>query len=362
MSYNDRNGVMLDRPDALTRALHSLPPETAHNFGIKGLRYLGPYLPRVSVPEEFKFETTCLGLKFANPVCLAAGFDKNAECINGLSRIGFGGIEAGSITPEAQSGNPKPRLFRLSEQRALINRMGFNSHGIAAACTNLKKRNFSSVLGVNFGLNKGIADYERQFLYLTRALTQYADYITINLSSPNAEGLRDLLDPKHLRPILAAVYDGFAEIGKARPIVLKLSPDMDIGKERELLAEICKSNIAGIIVSNTSIERDMLPTRATYRDEIGGLSGRPIADKARLFLDRVVDVVRSDIDIIASGGIDTGKDIYDRLRAGANLVQIYTSFVYRGRLTVPELLLQLRQCMDENGHRSLSEVCYRSRY
>ena len=349
------------KPDWVTRGLQCLPPEMAHNLALGGLSKLASFIPPVSLPAGGALASTCMGLRFRHPVCLAAGFDKKAQATHGLNRFGFAGMEVGSITPHAQAGNPQPRLFRLPKQRALINRMGFNSDGMDLAAQYLAQRNQDFIVGVNFGLNKGVDNYELQFRDLTCALAQDADYITINLSSPNTPGLRNLLDPQHIETILHAVRGGLSSLGLTRPIVLKLSPDMDAVQEAELLAELARTNIDGVIVSNTTITRDMLPATAAARHQIGGLSGAPLAPTASAFLDRVVAALPTRVAVIASGGIGSGQDIYDRLRAGAHLVQIYTAFVYGGRQTVPTLLAQLQEYMMRDGVASVQDITRKAR-
>lgn len=344
------------KPDWVARGLQYLPPETAHNLALSGLSKFASFIPPVPLPGSCALASTCMGLRFKHPVCLAAGFDKKAQATHGLNRFGFAGMEVGSITPKAQAGNPQPRLFRLPKQRALINRMGFNSDGMYPAAQYLAQRNQDFIVGVNFGLNKGVDNYELQFRDLTRELAQDADYITINLSSPNTPGLRNLLDPQHIETVLQAVRGALSSLGLTRPIVLKLSPDMDVVQEAELLSELAHTDIDGLIVSNTTITRDMLPVTAVARHQIGGLSGAPLAPAASAFLDRVVAAMPARISVIASGGIGSGRDVYDRLRAGAHLVQIYTAFVYGGRWTVPALLEQLQECMLRDGVASVQDI------
>lgn len=336
--------------------LLKLPAEVAHSVAMTGLAQFSGIVPKVRLGSLRGLEAEHMGLKFNHPVCLAAGLDKNAIAIRGLEKFGFAGMEVGSITCEPQSGNPSPRLFRLPETAGLINRMGFNSEGLEAASSRLAHRRGSMIVGVNMGLNKGFEDYETQFRTLTRHLAPQADYVTINLSSPNTPGLRSLLETKHVKSVLNAVHQGLGDAEIHRPVVLKLSPDMEPLQEAELLAFLSEVKINGVIAGNTTVDRSMLPVDLEHRDEIGGLSGIPLADRARSLLSRVVAAMPPDVTIIASGGIFTGEDLFSRLAAGAHLVQIYTSFIYGGRMTVPSLLNGLKYTMDKNKISHLSEL------
>ena len=344
------------QPDLLTRAMHVLPPEVAHWLALRGLRHLTAMVPRCKLGADHSSGETHMGMQFPHPICLAAGFDKNAEATHALAKFGFAAVEIGSVTLNPQPGNPRPRMFRLLGQAGLINRMGFNSGGMERVQKNLSTRPEHIVLGVNLGLNKGVSDYERHFRLLVAGLAHWADYFTINLSSPNTPGLRSLLNPSHLALILSSVWKGMEEADTVRPVVLKLSPDMEVGQEKELISYLAQAPIQGIIVSNTTVDRSMLSENSRHRHEVGGLSGPPLAARAIRLLKIVKSHIPENVTIIASGGVSSGQDVFERLRAGAHLVQLYTAFAYRGWRTVPRLLEELHLQMKASGVASYSEI------
>ncbi len=330
--------------------LFSLDPETAHELTVSGLNLVAslPFfrvgLKSIFSPENNKDQSFQMaGLKFKNPVGMAAGFDKNAHLINALPLLGFGFAEIGTVTPRPQSGNQKPRLFRLPIDEAIINRMGFNNDGMVEIAKRLSRRKDPGfIIGGNIGKNKdtpnelAFEDYRSCFL----CLNEFVDYFTINLSSPNTPGLRQLLEKESLGKILYTVQEENQKLNKPKPLFLKISPDMEEMAINQAV-EICKElKIAGIVSNNTSIQRDGLKTNQEKINAIGpgGLSGRPIQSQSKNVLSGLKKLVGSDLFLMASGGIMSGPDAKERMDLGANAIQIYTGLIYRGPGLVPEIL------------------------
>ena len=301
----------------------------AHKIpGVKGL------LTKVFTVEASGLKREVLGLSFDNPVGLAAGFDKEAQMIDLLEPFGFGSIEIGTLTPKPQLGNDKPRLFRLKKDKALINRMGFNNEGVHAAVDNLKKRTSKTIVGGNIGKNKltdnemAIGDYE----YTFEALFGVVDYFVVNVSSPNTPNLRDLQDKEPLTKLLNRLQERNAEKANRKPILLKIAPDLTESQLEDIVGIILATKIDGVIATNTTISRDGLITSAQEVEEIGagGLSGKPLTARATQVIKYLRQALGKDICIIGVGGIMTPDDAIEKLRAGANLIQIYSGFIYNG--------------------------------
>lgn len=325
---------------AFVRAvLFLLPAETVHHLAFGALRLvmavplIGWCLRRACKPAP-DVGVRALGLAFPSPVGLAAGFDKNALGYNALSDLGFGFVEVGTVTAEAQPGNPKPRLFRLKRDRALINRMGFNNDGAAAMRERLQGAR-RTIVGVNIGKTKVVAEEDAiaDYVKSTRLVGPLADYLVVNVSSPNTPGLRNLQAVEKLRPLLAAVAKALVEAcDKPPPLLVKIAPDLsdeDVDAVADLSLEL---GLAGIIATNTTIGRGGLTTPATELDAIGagGLSGAPLKARALAVLRRLKARVGDRLTLISAGGIETPEDAKERLEAGAALVQVYTAFVYEG--------------------------------
>ncbi len=335
-----------------TTCLHILPPEIAHHLSIWGLRY---FSPKQSIEIPAGLSQTLWKKKFAHPIGLAAGFDKDAEAYNALGRLGFSFVEVGSITPKAQPGHPRPRLFRLKDNQAIINRYGFNSKGMNYAKRMLENRRDNMILGINLGKNKETVNYLDDFLQVAETLIPYADYLTINLSSPNTPGLRDLQQAEIIEPLLKSLDVLRVEEASGCPIFIKLSPDIAPSEETELLSYLASSIIDGIIVSNTTISRDGLSLSPTSKQS-GGLSGKPLQKRARDMLIRVYSTVGRDKPIIASGGINSGVEAYERICMGASLCQIYTAFVYEGPDIISRMLTEMEQCMLRDGYSTIEQA------
>jgi dihydroorotate dehydrogenase len=300
----------------------ALDAETAHRATIRALS-MAPRLPLPKFPPELGQEVA--GLNFPSPVGLAAGFDKDAEVPDAMLGLGFGFVEVGTITPRPQAGNPKPRLFRLKEDRAVINRMGFNSRGQVAALQRLKKRPRRGIVGVNIGANKDSPDRIADYVAGVRAMSPVADYLTVNISSPNTPGLRNLQAGGELVELLAAVQEARAP---GVPVFLKVAPDLDSGDHERIVRAAIDHGIDALIVSNTTVSRPPLESRHVV--ESGGLSGRPLKALALEQLRRFRSASGGQIPLIAAGGIENGHDAWERITAGASLVQLYSAMVYQG--------------------------------
>lgn len=320
--------------DVLARALTYLPAETAHRAAIFGLR--AGFGPKASTPADPVLRTAVAGLELDHPVGLAAGFDKNAQAPDALLRAGFGFVEVGAVTPRPQPGNPAPRLFRLRDERGIINRMGFNNEGLEAVKARLEARQASpapGVVGVNLGANKDSEDRAGDYAILLKALSGLADFFTVNVSSPNTAGLRDMQTGQALDDLLARVTDA----RWAEPVFLKLAPDLDHAAIEPILEAVSRHRLSGLIISNTTLDRpDTLTSR--HRAEQGGLSGAPLFEKSTALLRAFRRAAGPDLPMIGVGGIDSAQSAYAKIRAGANAVQLYTALVYHG----PGLALTIR--------------------
>jgi dihydroorotate dehydrogenase len=299
-----------------------LDAETAHRATVAALSIA----PTLSLPDFApELEQEIAGLRFPSPVGLAAGFDKDAEVPDAMLGLGFGFVEVGTITPQPQAGNARPRLFRLKEDGAVINRMGFNNAGQAAALERLKKRERRGIVGVNIGANKDSADRIADYAEGVRRMSPVADYLTVNISSPNTPGLRNLQSGGELVELLAAVRDAR---GPGIPLFLKVAPDLESGDHERIVRAAIDTGIDALIVSNTTISRPML--RSRHADETGGLSGRPLKTLALEQLRRFRAASGGQIPLIAAGGIGNAHDAWERITAGASLVQLYSAMVYEG--------------------------------
>jgi len=325
--------------------LFQLAPETAHKFTLTLLNTA--YRCKLIKPKIYKGSgIKILDMQFPNRVGLAAGFDRNGEYIDALSTLGFGFIEIGSVTPKPQPGKPKPRIFRLPTQHALINRVGFASKGVDYVLGQLKKTKYRGILGINIGKNldtpteHAIDDY----IICMQKLYPYANYLTINVSSPNTEGLRDLQQQNHLYQLLSTLKaEQHILTGRHHryvPLFVKLSPDLDEKQIAEIAEVIQMCKVDGIIITNTSLQRP-LPEDCKHKDEQGGLSGRPITELSLKVLQNFTKQLKHDIPIIALGGIYDEKSAYDRIASGASLFQVYTGLIYQG----PKLIKKLATFM-----------------
>jgi dihydroorotate dehydrogenase len=286
-------------------------------------------------------EKEVFGLKFKNPVGLAAGFDKNASFYNNFSHLGFGFIEIGTITPKAQDGNPKPRLFRLKSDEAIINRMGFNNGGIEEAIKNLKKRRTSIIIGGNIGKNKITANEDANDDYLAcfQALYPYVDYFVINVSSPNTPNLRALQEKEPLTQLLSLLQAENLKMPAKKPILLKIAPDLNSNELDDVIEVVQTCKLDGIVATNTTLDRSNLISPKEFVDNIGagGLSGKPLTKKSTDIIRYIYQKTNGNIPIIGVGGIHSAQDALEKLNAGASLIQLYTGFVYEGPALVKKI-------------------------
>ena len=315
-------------------------PESAHYFTFGLIRKFFK-IPGVQAMSRALFsyrnrelEVECFGLKFPNPVGLAAGFDKDAKLFNELSAFGFGFIEIGTLTPKGQDGNPKPRLFRLPDDKSLINRMGFNNEGVEVAIERLKQKKTSVLIGGNIGKNKITPNEQavEDYLYCYNALEPYVDYFVVNVSSPNTPNLRELQDKEPLTALLNTLQNRKKEIGASQPILLKIAPDLTESQLDDIIEIVRETGIDGLIATNTTISREGLKTPKETVQQIGagGLSGASVTDRSTEVIRYLHDHSKGAFPIIGVGGILTGEDAIAKLEAGASLVQVYTGFIYEG--------------------------------
>lgn len=327
--------------------LFRLDPERAHALTLHALRMTGNFLPSRKV-LELMYQAPAkpvdvFGLTFRNPIGLAAGYDKDGLAIRGLASLGFGHVEIGTVTPKPQPGNPSPRVFRLVEDEAVINRMGFPSCGAEFVKRQLKgKSNWNTILGINIGKNKETPNEEAEtdYLALLSHFAPYADYLTVNVSSPNTAGLRELQEQKALESLLLHLHQQRIveqeQLKKRIPIMVKLSPDMTEAGLDESLEAILNTHMDGVIVTNTTLGREGL--KSNYRGETGGLSGKPLTVKSDAVLRQTIKSVNGKIPVVSAGGVMNPEDAKRRLEMGAALVQVYTGLVYRGPGLVKEII------------------------
>ncbi|KAL2945946.1 hypothetical protein AAZX31_10G271500 [Glycine max] len=361
-----------------------LDPEFAHNLGVSAAAR--GWVPREKRPDPSILGLEVWGRKFSNPVGLAAGFDKNAEAVDGLLALGFGFVEVGSVTPVPQDGNPKPRIFRLrKEGSAVINRCGFNSEGIVAVAKRLgaqhgkRKLDETSsaspssnnevkhggkagpgILGVNLGKNKTSEDAAADYVQGVHTLSQYADYLVINVSSPNTPGLRMLQGRKQLKDLVKKVQAARDEMQWGEegppPLLVKIAPDLSKEDLEDIAAVALALHLDGLIISNTTISRPDPTSKNPLASETGGLSGKPLFNLSTNILKEMYILTRGRIPLIGCGGISSGEDAYKKIRAGATLVQLYTAFAYGGPALIPQIKAELAACLERDGFKSIVDA------
>jgi dihydroorotate dehydrogenase len=338
--------------DWTARLLAALPAETAHETTLDLTRTFAPFLPSVRADDP-RLGVKALDLFFPNPVGLAAGFDKDARVPDAMRKLGFGFVECGTVTPRPQAGNPKPRLFRLREDRAVINRMGFNNRGMDEAARNLGKRRKNGIVGINIGANKDSADRIGDYAQGFARLAPLADYVTINVSSPNTPGLRGLQNKEELSRLLTALT---AARGQSvhRPLLLKIAPDLDLHALDDIAQAATEARIEGVIVSNTTISRPSLAGH--HAGESGGLSGKPLFKLSTGILRQMRARLPGKMVLIGVGGISSGRDAYEKILAGASLVQLYTALVYQGPSLIERIKRELLDLLNRDGFASLTEA------
>ncbi|MEP7212719.1 MAG: quinone-dependent dihydroorotate dehydrogenase [Acidobacteriota bacterium] len=343
----------------IKRSLFRLPAETAHNLGIAALRVgLGTRAARTIAERRFGFDSPetlqRFGLKFNNPLGMAAGFDKNGVVVDQLAAIGFGFVEVGTVTFRPQKGNDKPRLFRLPEDNALINRLGFNNDGANVVAERLRRIDRNCVVGVNIGKNRDVPIEEATENYLAsfEFIHDVADYIAINVSSPNTPNLREMQNADNLEFLLSTLKQRNTELG-AKPLLVKIAPDLS-GQEIEQIADTCMSvKIDGVIATNTTIERSGLHSKNVDAIGAGGLSGKPVAELSNRVISKIYKHSKGVLPIIGVGGIFTGDDAFEKIAAGASLVQAYTGFIYNGPSFAGTVNEGLQRRLEKEGLRSV---------
>ena len=335
--------------------LFKVDPEKAHTLAIKSLKF--NLIPNVF--DEHKndsiFQTKIFGKDLDNPIGMAAGFDKNAEVYNALFKLGFGFVEVGTITPLKQYGNPKPRVFRLVEDEALINRLGFNNHGAEIVKDRIKRNKKLGLLGINIGPNKDSSDRLNDYLIGLKTFYDDADYITINISSPNTENLRTFHEGNKLQDLLKSIMTEKKNLNSNIPIAVKVSPDISEDQVSQISEILLEHEIKAIIVSNTSeATRDKLGN--IQRHQKGGLSGKPIEEKSNILINEFYKLLKGKIKIIGVGGVDSGQSAYDKFIAGADFVQLYTGMVFKGPNIAGIIKKDLKELLIRDGVKNYTEI------
>ncbi len=335
--------------------IFSLDPEVAHDFAIQSLKL--NILPKsfFSVLDEEMLETNLFNKKISNPVGLAAGFDKSAEVYNSLFKFGFGFVEVGTVTPKQQLGNPKPRIFRLEKDKALINRLGFNNHGLDVIFKRISDNHPNGFLGVNIGPNKETKNKELDFYTCLSQIPKSSNYVTINISSPNTKGLRNFHDQNEMKKLFSGLNKIKKEKKINQPLAIKLSPDIN-ENEISRIVELAKSQkIQGIIISNTT-DNNRENLIDTKKNETGGLSGRPLKDISTKLIKKFYRETKGEIQIIGVGGVDSGKSAFEKITAGADVVQLYTGMVYKGPGVVKEIKKELISILKKENLKNIGEA------
>lgn len=344
----------------LLPVLFKFDAETAHNIAIWAAKY--KLVPKSHYKDPPQLSSQVWNLKFSNPLGIAAGFDKQAEAVESLHNIGFGFVEVGSITPEPQPGNEKPRVFRLENNKAIINRFGFNSHGhqvVYERIKALKTKNFEGIIGINLGKNKESPDPIEDYVKGIEKFGDVAHYFVVNVSSPNTLNLRKLQGKDQLKHLLTAVVNSRNQL-QVKPLpalILKIAPDLSLSEKKDIADVVLdsKCKVDGLIISNTTLDRyEYLDPK--YRPETGGLSGEPLKDKSTELISEMYKLTKGKIPIIGVGGVFTGKDALEKIKAGASLVQIYTSFVYHGPPLVTSIKVELQKLLQDEGYEKITDA------
>ncbi len=335
--------------------IFNLDPEKAHDLAIKSLKY--NFLPEnlFSVENEEILKTNLFGKEIKNPIGLAAGFDKSAEVYNEMFKIGFGFVEVGTVTPKEQYGNEKPRIFRLEKDLALINRLGFNNDGSSVIKKRIENNIPNGLLGINIGPNKNAKNMANDFLECAKTFFPLGDYVTINISSPNTEGLRDFHKAEHLDELLKKINDVRKKSNFKKSFLLKISPDLEDLFIDEIVKLSLEHNIDGLILTNTS-DRNRENLLDQKKNEIGGLSGKPIRKISTTFIKKFYSRLKGKIPIIGVGGIESGRSAFEKFAAGASAVQLYTSMIYKGPTVVKQIKRELIAILEERGVKNIKEV------
>ncbi|WP_300512867.1 quinone-dependent dihydroorotate dehydrogenase [Aliiroseovarius sp.] len=336
------------------KALHQVDPERSHSLALTAMR-LG-IVPLSGLVSTDRLKTNFCGMELTNPVGLAAGYDKNAQVVDALTQAGFGFVEVGAVTPRAQQGNPKPRLFRLTEDQAVINRYGFNNEGMEAAAARLTRRSRRRPVpvGLNLGANKDSEDRAADFANVLASCGPLVDFATVNVSSPNTEKLRDLQGAEALRALLTGVLDVRDTLGKYTPIFLKIAPDLSDQELAEVAEVAMEVKIDAVIATNTTLDREGL--KSADKGEKGGLSGAPLFEKSTRVLARLSQLTHGEMPLVGVGGIGSAEDAYQKIRAGAHVVQLYSALAYKGLSLVEDIALGLDGLLARDGFAHVSDA------
>ncbi len=333
-------------------ALHRLDPEVAHSMSIKALK--AGLAPSRGPVTSARLKTQVAGLNLPNPVGLAAGFDKNGEVLAPLSRCGFGFIEVGAVTPRPQPGNPKPRLFRLTEDAAAINRFGFNNEGMEVMATRLANRPKDAVIGLNLGANKDSEDRAGDFAKVLAHCAAHLDFATVNVSSPNTEKLRDLQGKAALSALLNGVVETRDALPRPLPVFLKIAPDLSDAELQDIAEVALETGVDAVIATNTTLSRDGL--HSPHKDEAGGLSGAPLFEKSTRVLARLSQLTDGNIPLIGVGGVSSARQAYAKIKAGASAVQFYTAMVYGGISLAADIAKGLDELLQRDGFETVAHA------
>ena len=333
--------------------IFKLNPELAHSLAIKALKF--NYNPINNIKKDSSIETSLFGKKITNPIGIAAGFDKNAEVYNPLFNLGFGFVEVGTITPKAQYGNPKPRVFRLEEDQALVNRLGFNNSGAEEISVRISRNLPNGILGINIGPNKNTDNRIEDYLKCFRKFCNLGDYLTINISSPNTENLRDFHEQDELEKLLDAIQSEKKKLNTKIPIAVKISPDIE-NNQIEIIAEILIKYSINIVIISNSTDRNREDLKNINRLEKGGLSGKPIEKISNELINQFYKIIGKNIKIIGVGGVDTGMGAFEKIINGASLVQLYTGMVYKGPNVAAKIGSELIDILKSKGIKNVTEA------
>ena len=338
----------------------SFSPELAHSLSIKLLKIKPKFISK-NIEDDIKLHQHLWGLDFFNPIGLAAGFDKNAEVVMPLLNLGFGFVEAGTVTPKPQKGNAKPRVFRLTQDKGIINYLGFNNLGIDVVATKLQKLNLNilskGVIGINIGRNKDTSDAIGDYCIGLEKLGPLAHYVTVNISSPNTPGLRDLQNRGQIENLVKSlnkIKNNQENLG-TKAVLFKISPDMNEEQLRDIALMSLALGVDGLIISNSTTDRPSTLI-SSNKNEIGGLSGKPLFIKSTLMLKKMYSLTNGQIPLIGVGGISNGVECYEKIKAGASLVQLYTSLVYQGPSIVKKIKNEILSCLNTDGFKNIKEA------
>ena len=332
--------------------LRRMDPETAHGLALRAVQ--AGIAPGPGIVTSPRLRTRVAGLALANPIGLAAGFDKDAVALHGLARAGFGFLEVGAVTPRPQPGNPRPRLFRLPEAGAVINRFGFNNEGMEAGANRLAERPRDAVIGLNLGANKDSADRAGDFARVLAHCGRWLDFATVNVSSPNTERLRDLQGAQALAALLAGVLEARDALPRPVPVFLKIAPDLTGAELADIAGVAREAGVDGIVATNTTVSR--IGVSGPVAEERGGLSGRPLFERSTTLLAQLSELTEGQMPLIGVGGIASARDAYDKIRAGASAVQLYTALAYRGLSLVEDIARGLDDLLARAGFANVAEA------